>query len=467
MNMNDENNTTVKMNTPIGEISLDMLEYHEANKLAKNHVSPQEFSIARKTVREFLGTEDKVDFRYWESKLGSLIKMHMDDHFADATLLKEFEFDGALQTDAIYSSIFLGEKGYARFMASGWRFYVRTTESGEEKFAVNSSVDSDGDQRLTVITSTEGRGLEIIEELMDSFYESGPLNGGFFDLQYNFLKRHQKTNELMAWNPHIKTALERDVLNFIKVMPILKENGLPNSRGIILSGPPGTGKTMIAKSMASETEATTILISAEMIQQRNDIKSAFRLARKLAPTLIIIEDIDTAGTVSRRFADHPILGEYLQAMDGIEANEGVVVLATTNHTENIDPAISDRPGRFDRIIEVPLPDAEQRINILANLLAKMPTDNLTFGLGTKDFFGNETISEIGRDAKHLSGAWIREIVHTAFIFATYDGRDAISAKDLRAALKDVKERRGLAYKSTPKLEHNYREGDSEVNSLFI
>ena len=82
MNMNDENNTTVKMNTPIGEISLDMLEYHEANKLAKNHVSPQEFSIARKTVREFLGTEDKVDFRYWESKLGSLIKMHMDDHFA-------------------------------------------------------------------------------------------------------------------------------------------------------------------------------------------------------------------------------------------------------------------------------------------------------------------------------------------------------------------------------------------------
>ena len=54
MNMNDENNTTVKMNTPIGEISLDMLEYHEANKLAKNHVSPQEFSIARKTVREFL-----------------------------------------------------------------------------------------------------------------------------------------------------------------------------------------------------------------------------------------------------------------------------------------------------------------------------------------------------------------------------------------------------------------------------
>ena len=58
-------------------------------------------------------------------------------------------------------------------MASGWRFYVRKTASGEEKFAVNSSVDSDGDQRLTVITSTEGRGLEIIEELMDNFMKMG------------------------------------------------------------------------------------------------------------------------------------------------------------------------------------------------------------------------------------------------------------------------------------------------------
>ena len=83
--------------------------------------------------------------------------------------------------------------------------------------------------------------------------------------------------------------------------------------------------------------------------------------------LIIIEDIDTAGTVSRKFTDHPILGEYLQAMDGMEANNGVVVLATTNHTENIDPAISDRPGRFDRIIEVPLPDKAQRKEIIQNL----------------------------------------------------------------------------------------------------
>ena len=186
MNKNDEKNTTVKMTTPLGEINLDMLEYHEANKIARNHVNPEDFSVARKTVRDFLGAEDKIDVRYWENKLGSLIKMHLDVHFSNATLVKEFDFDGNLQTDATYSSIYLGERGYARFMARGWRFYVRNVASGEEKFALHSSVDSDGDQRITVITDTNGRGLEIIEELMDSFYANGPLNGGFFDIQYNF-----------------------------------------------------------------------------------------------------------------------------------------------------------------------------------------------------------------------------------------------------------------------------------------
>ena len=90
---------------------------------------------------------------------------------------------------------------------------------------------------------------------------------------------------------------------------------------------------MYAKSLAAEAETTTILISAEMIQNMHDVK-AYLLARRLSPTLIIIEDIDTAGTVSRKFTDHPILGEYLQAMDGMETNNGVVVLATTNHREH-------------------------------------------------------------------------------------------------------------------------------------
>jgi ATP-dependent 26S proteasome regulatory subunit len=208
-----------------------------------------------------------------------------------------------------------------------------------------------------------------------------------------------------------------------------------------LSGAPGTGKTMYAKSLAAEAETTTILISAEMIQQRHDVKSVFKLARRLSPALIIIEDIDTAGTVSRKFTDHPILGEYLQAMDGMESNNGVVILATTNHTENIDPAISDRPGRFDRIIEVPLPDKNQRKEIIQNLMRNMPTK----------IHSGKAIDKIASKSKGLSGAWIREVIQTAMIEAISDERSEIDVCDLESGLKDVLQRRGMAYKPTPGL----------------
>ena len=275
----------------------------------------------------------------------------------------------------------------------------------------------------------------------EDFYANGPLNGAFFDMSYNFMKRSEMVDELLAWNPTIRSQLKKDVLDFLRLMPILGDRGLPNSRGVILSGAPGTGKTMYAKSLAAEAETTTILISAEMIQQRHDVKTAFKLARRLSPSLIIIEDIDTAGTVSRKFTDHPILGEYLQAMDGMEPNNGIVILATTNHTENIDPAISDRPGRFDRIIEVPLPDKNQRKQIIQNLLRNMPTKVHT-GKG---------IDSIASKSKGLSGAWIREVVQTAMIEVISNDREEIEVADLEFGLKDVLKRRGMAYKPTPGL----------------
>ena len=274
-------------------------------------------------------------------------------------------------------------------------------------------------------------------------------------MNYNFIQRSEVVKQLIAWQPDIKAQLDKDVIQFLKLMPILREKGLPNSRGIILSGPPGTGKTMMAKSIAAEADVTTILISAEMIKQKDQVKRAFKMARKLSPSLLIIEDIDTAGTVSRKFTDHPILGEYLQAMDGMETNDGVVVLATTNHTENIDPAISDRPGRFDRIIDVKVPNLKQREQIIANLIEKMPVDNLS----------TKQISEVAKKSDGLSGAWIREIMQCSYIEAISSGNEFISIDDIRFGLKDVLARRGMAYNSTPSL---HRDNTSRnIESYFI
>jgi hypothetical protein len=419
---------------------VDLEDYETKKKLAKDKINPPKYSLGRQMTRDFIGGEDQMDFRYWNNNLGSLIKLHMDKFYSSSDLVKEFDLEGKMETQATYANIQLGDTGSQRFMQSGYRYYERDGE----RFATILSKDQDGDQRIVFITTTEGRGLELLDELEDDFYANGPLNGAFFDISYNFLKRSDMVEELLAWNPSIRSQLKKDVLDFLRLMPILGERGLPNSRGIILSGAPGTGKTMYAKSLAAEADTTTILISAEMIQQRHDIKSAFKLARRLSPSLIIIEDIDTAGTVSRKFTDHPILGEYLQAMDGMEPNNGVVILATTNHTENIDPAISDRPGRFDRIIEVPLPDKNQRKEIIQNLLRNMPTKSPS----------GKVVDKIATGSKGLSGAWIRELVQTAMIETISDGREEMEPSDLEAGLKDVLQRRGMAYKPTPGLNDN-------------
>ena len=430
-------NSTFEVNTPIGQFSVDMEGFEAAKTRAREIVNPPQFSKGREMTREFIGGEDKMDFRYWSNNLGSLIKLHLDSMYDESDLVKEFDLEGKLETQATYGNLQLGDEGSRRFIQSGYRFYERDGE----RFVVIVSQDQDGDQRIVYITTQEGRGLELLDELEEDFYANGPLNGAFIDMDYNFIKRSDMVDELLAWNPTIRKQLEKDVLDFLELMPILYERGLPNSRGIILSGAPGTGKTMYAKSIAAEAATTTILISAEMIRQRHDIKSTFKLARKLAPTLIIIEDIDTAGTVSRKFTDHPILGEYLQSMDGMDANNGILVLATTNHTENIDPAISDRPGRFDRIIEVPMPDKAQRKQIIKNLLRNMPS-KMTEG---------EAIDRIASKSNGLSGAWIREVVQTAMIEAISAGREEIETSDLEYGLKDVLDRRGMAYKPTPRL----------------
>ena len=448
----NNNSTDFTVTSPIGEFTMDFKQFEIARKNTDKELNPASVNYARRLMREFLGTDDRADHRYYGYTLGALMKLHLDKEFSECELIKEFRLEGKIEIEAEYSNITLQDSRNARFLEAGIRFY----QNENEKFVVICSVSNyDDSQKVTIISGTEGRGLELIEQLETSFYQTGVLKNAFFDMQFNFINRSEVVNQLIAWNDDVKKQLDKDVLEFLKAMPILRENGLPNSRGIILSGPPGIGKTMMAKSLAAQANVTTILISAEMIQAKNQIKNAFKLGRKLAPTLMIIEDIDTAGTVSRRFTDHPILGEYLQAMDGMEANDGIVILATTNHTENIDPAISDRPGRFDRIIEIPLPNNKQRLKIMENILLKMPSETIP----------RTTLTEISRKSEGLSGAWVREIVQSAFIEAIYQGRERLNAKDLQEGLADVLKRRGMAYQSTPNLAQVIESKNAEVYTI--
>ena len=280
-------------------------------------------------------------------------------------------------------------------------------------------------------------GYRTIEDLEEAFFQRGPLKGRFFDLDFNFIEKDTDVGDLIAWDGDVKAELKRNVIDFYKVMSKLEALGLNSSRGIILAGPPGTGKTMIGKWLAASTGMTSILVSAEMIRSRGSIKSVYERARKLSPSLIIVEDIDTTGGMDRRVADHPLLGEFLQCMDGMVKNSGVITLATTNHSQAIDPAIADRPGRFDRVIEVGLPGLEQRQRILERKIE---------GIEKHKSITKKVLNSIANRSKGLSGAWVIEIVQFAQVLALSRDEDVIKAEDLEASLDDVLARRGLAYR---------------------
>lgn len=438
----------VEIQTPIGSVSVDMKQFDDAKiAIASTREKISSLPLGDQMMNGFIGSKHKRDSRYWSGKLGVLMKMHVDKYLAEEfEVVEEFMIDQGKIRAAIYETIELYEGQRERFLAVGTRFYKSKTNP-EQLFVTVSTVDHDGDQRFSVYTPTESNVLvkgknadELIAQVESDFYQHGFLKGAFFDLRYSFITRDKSIDELIAWDEDVKEALWKDIIGFQKAMPKLRECGIPNSRGVILAGPPGTGKTMIAKWLAAHSDITCILISAEMITGRNDIKSCFEMARKLSPTLLIIEDIDTAGALDRRASDHPLLGEFLQSMDGVVPNHGVITLATTNHSNKIDPAIADRPGRFDRIIEVGMPGKEQRFHIFHHLLKKLDlARNVTL----------EVKEKLAKTTEGLTGAWIRAIVQDSFILALSQDKEKIGKEHLFACMKDVMERRGMAYRVAP------------------
>lgn len=440
--------TSFAIKTPFGPLEIDLSDYDAAQEaLVATRKKVEQRTFTEQLLFNFLGEGNVRESRYWPGNLGKLMKIHLDA-FLDQRewdCIEEFSIERGRKVSCTYSAYDFPGNSKERYLVLGYRFFKHRTLKNA-RFVLEYLVDSDGDHRLSLIRAKSDIPIvepgtdsspTIIDEVNDDFYVNGPLNGEFFDIRYNFIVRDKSIEELIAWDEEVKQLLWKDIVMFQQAMPALLERGIPNSRGIILAGPPGTGKTMMAKWLAAHSEITCVLISAEMIGGRHDIKRCYEIARKLSPSLLIIEDIDTAGALDRRASDHPLLGEFLQAMDGVVPNHGVITLATTNHSDKIDPAIADRPGRFDRIIEVGLPRKNQRYHILKQLLEKMDLD---------DTVDSSAINSLAKASDGLTGAWLRELVQSAFLTAYSSGENNISHEHLILSLKDVMKRRGMAYR---------------------
>ena len=214
-----------------------------------------------------------------------------------------------------------------------------------------------------------------------------------------------------------------------------REVGAAMPKGILLAGPPGTGKTMLAKAVAGEANVPFFSMSgSEFVEMfvgmgASKVRDLFRQAKEKAPCIVFIDEIDAIGQkrdgrVGGNDEREQTLNQLLTEMDGFETNNGVIILAATNRPESLDPALT-RPGRFDRRVPVELPDLKGREEILKVHARKVKMDE------TVDF------AVIARMASGASGAELANIINEAAPKAVRENRKFVTQADLEESIEVV------------------------------
>ena len=228
----------------------------------------------------------------------------------------------------------------------------------------------------------------------------------------------------------------QEIVNYLHDPKKYEEIGASMPKGILLVGPPGTGKTMLAKAVAGESNVPFFSISgSEFVEMfvgmgAAKVRDLFKQAKEKAPCIVFIDEIDAIGQKrnSGQFGGNDereqTLNQLLTEMDGFEGNTGVIILAATNRPDSLDPALT-RPGRFDRRVPVELPDLKGREEIL-----KVHAKKVKIAPGV-DF------NTVARMASGASGAELANIVNEAALRAVRAGRKSVTQADLEESIEVV------------------------------
>ena len=254
-------------------------------------------------------------------------------------------------------------------------------------------------------------GMEIMESPVETYDDIGGL-----ELQINEIK---EAVELPLRRPELFTRI-----------------GIEPPKGVLLHGPPGTGKTLLARAVAQETKATFLrVVGSELVQKyigegARLVRELFELAQKKSPTILFIDEIDAIGasrTETNTSGDREVqrtLMQLLAGMDGFEKRGDVKIIGATNRIDILDRALL-RPGRFDRIIEIPLPGPDERLAILQVHTRNMAIDH------TVD------LREVARLTDNRNGADLKAMCMEAGMFAIRREHDQVTHEDFMRAVEKV------------------------------
>ncbi len=435
--------------TPMGDIKIpysedDLLNF--ARKVMK--VSEGEPNLLEEAVVDYLGIPDidssESDWVFWEE---NKVPIYLYDMMG--WLEQDFEIERKLAFSM------------SKRKVTGIQYHQFSYPHGQEKMPIRATFfvrkKDDGTPFVIDFTPLDGLHLEVQlihlpETRIDAFHasyqsyatEHGILKNNTVNAKLQFINIDEVGWDDVVLTKEQRVALDKNIVKFIDNIELFESKNLPTSRGCLVTGPPGTGKTLTCSAIMNQVESTIIYITSEDIQERGQIAELYEVARKVSPTIMVVEDIDTLGGIDRtKGGDHPILGEFLNCLAGVENNGGVITVATTNYPEYLDKALVDRPGRFDLRIDFGLPDEKLRKYILQKYLSSFNHQNID-------------LAPLVKDTEGMTGAHLKEMVMMAYMdcleASNYKKNTKIKQKNLEDSLKVISTNRAKYnhYKPKPK-----------------
>jgi len=277
------------------------------------------------------------------------------------------------------------------------------TDMNEKKVVLNM-LKKYGDLEITIYykSGNEKVGDKLFNSIEDVYKTNSMYKNRIINCRGEFVRLRESSWKDIIIDNSIYDDIYDNIIFPIENYQTFTSIGLQPSRGVLLEGPPGVGKTLLSTIIANELKCTCIIVNPSDLTSASQLRMVYRNARLLAPTIVIIEDVDMISTSRHSSGNNELLSELMHQLDGVEKNKGVYSIVNTNRPEVIEEAVINRPGRIDRRINMGIPSRDHRMKIF------------NVALGEQIILDKDIdINYIIHNTENYSGAQMKELVYMA------------------------------------------------------